>query len=360
MKKLSVSALALLLAIAAAPSAHADSVPGWYAGAGLGASIGVDPTIRNEATGQFGAEDRAVGLAELADVGYGWANGLRLEGEYFHNQNNVKSVAGLDGAGGHVSNNILFLNALYDFKTETRFTPYIGAGVGPDFASVTNAGASGAGYLTGDAVVGAYQGIAGVAAQLDRNWSVSADYRYVGSFDPKVGNSAGGEGRIENASHNIILGVRYSFAPEPVAPAAVNEPIVPPIRTAVAPKIAPHAPVRQAVAETPQSFMVFFDFNKSTLTPEAKQIIASAVQEYNKGRYVRINVTGHTDTVGSDSYNQKLSDRRAAAVAAEMKRLGVDASAISTSGEGKNGLMVPTANGVREAQNRRAEIVLAH
>ena len=72
---------------------------------------------------------------------------------------------------------------------------------------------------------------------------------------------------------------------------------------------------------------------------------------------MRIVVTGHTDTVGSVLYNQKLSDRRAAAVKAELQSLGVDSNVIVATGVGKNGLLVPTANGVREAQNRRAEIV---
>ncbi len=101
--------------------------------------------------------------------------------------------------------------------------------------------------------------------------------------------------------------------------------------------------------------MVFFDFNKSDLTPEAKRIIASAAADYKRGGYVRIVVTGHTDTVGGDAYNMKLSDRRAASVKAEFARLGVEA--VEATGVGKNGLMVPTADQVREAQNRRAEIV---
>lgn len=112
-----------------------------------------------------------------------------------------------------------------------------------------------------------------------------------------------------------------------------------------------------AVPPVPQSYMVFFDFDKSVLTPEAKRIIAAAAEDFKKGGYVRIVVTGHTDTVGTVKYNQKLSERRAAAVKKEFAQLGVPAAEVQAVGVGKSGLLVPTADGVREAQNRRAEIV---
>ncbi|MDE2030156.1 MAG: OmpA family protein, partial [Alphaproteobacteria bacterium] len=255
-------------------------------------------------------------------------------------------------AAGHIINNALFANVLYGFNTDSRYTPYIGAGIGPDFISVQNFGASNTGYLRGDTVQAAYQGIAGISAQLDDNWSVSADYRYVASFDPKVSSTSGGQGRTDNASNNIILGVTYSFGtPAPVEPA-------PELKTAEAPVVTPRAPMQPAVAPIPQSYMVFFDFDKSTLTPEAKRIIASAAKEYKNGHYVTITVTGHTDTVGTVAYNKKLSVRRAKAVKKYLAALGVPSKDVKAIGVGKNGLMVPTANGVREAQNRRAEIVL--
>ncbi len=69
-------------------------------------------------------------------------------------------------------------------------------------------------------------------------------------------------------------------------------------------------------------------------------------------------MTGHTDTVGSAKYNQALSERRAAAVKGQLVLDGVAAGEITATGVGKSGLLVPTADGVREPQNRRAEIVL--
>ncbi|MFA5041775.1 MAG: outer membrane beta-barrel protein, partial [Bdellovibrionales bacterium] len=212
MKKLSVSLIALALALVAAPNVHAaQTTPGWYAAAGVGVAFPLDADIRAGGVERKAKTENAA-LDLLAGAGYAFDNGLRLEAEYFHNQVDVKSVNGVAG-GGHVTNNVLFFNALYDIDTNSMLTPYIGAGVGPDFVDVDNVGTTGA-YLNGDKVVGAYQAIAGVTAKMDMNWAITADYRYVGSFDPKVDYTGGTKGRIENASHNIIVGLRYSFGAE--------------------------------------------------------------------------------------------------------------------------------------------------
>jgi outer membrane protein OmpA-like peptidoglycan-associated protein len=70
-------------------------------------------------------------------------------------------------------------------------------------------------------------------------------------------------------------------------------------------------------------------------------------------------VTGHTDTVGSDAYNMRLSLRRAESVAAELEKQGIKSSEIDIIAKGKKDLLVPTADGVREPQNRRVTILYA-
>jgi outer membrane protein OmpA-like peptidoglycan-associated protein len=72
---------------------------------------------------------------------------------------------------------------------------------------------------------------------------------------------------------------------------------------------------------------------------------------------VRIFVTGHTDTVGTSQYNQRLSERRAAAVRAELINQGVPANQIDATGVGESDLAVPTAQGVNEPRNRRVVIM---
>ena len=75
---------------------------------------------------------------------------------------------------------------------------------------------------------------------------------------------------------------------------------------------------------------------------------------------VQVVVTGHTDTVGSQRYNQALSERRAGAVRTEILRLGMDARDINAVGVNFSEPMVATGPGVRESQNRRAVIDLGY
>lgn len=106
-----------------------------------------------------------------------------------------------------------------------------------------------------------------------------------------------------------------------------------------------------------QKFLVFFDWDKYNLTAEAQRVVAQAAEAYKKSGMVQVQVIGHTDTSGSAAYNQQLSVRRADTVKREMIRLGVPAGNIVAIGRGQNDLLVPTADGVREPQNRRAEII---
>ena len=123
---------------------------------------------------------------------------------------------------------------------------------------------------------------------------------------------------------------------------------------ATAPYVPP--PV-QAVAPAPKSYLVFFDFNKSDLTPQAGQIVDEAAKNAGPAKVTQLTVTGHTDTVGSDAYNMRLSRRRAESVAARLEKDGIPSSEIAIVAKGKRDLLVPTADGVREPQNRRVQIV---
>ena len=103
--------------------------------------------------------------------------------------------------------------------------------------------------------------------------------------------------------------------------------------------------------------MVFFDFNKSDLTAQAAKIVDQAAANAASAKATTLSVTGYTDTVGSDAYNMRLSRRRAESVAAKLEKDGVPASEIAIVAKGKHDLLVPTADGVKEPQNRRVTIV---
>jgi outer membrane protein OmpA-like peptidoglycan-associated protein len=103
-------------------------------------------------------------------------------------------------------------------------------------------------------------------------------------------------------------------------------------------------------------YIVFFDWDKSDITPEASTILDSAITAYGNCGTVPIMLAGHTDRSGSDKYNMGLSQRRNASVQAYLTSHGVPDSAITSQAFGESMPRVPTADGVRELQNRRVEI----
>jgi outer membrane protein OmpA-like peptidoglycan-associated protein len=110
-------------------------------------------------------------------------------------------------------------------------------------------------------------------------------------------------------------------------------------------------------AMVPHSYLVFFDFNKSDLTAAALKIVDQAAADAAAGKATTLQVTGYTDTVGSDAYNLRLSKRRALSVQAELAKQGIPADQVAIFAKGKHDLLVPTADGVKEPQNRRVSIV---
>ena len=108
----------------------------------------------------------------------------------------------------------------------------------------------------------------------------------------------------------------------------------------------------------PPTFMVFFDWDRSNLSAQAMTTIQQAADAFKTKGGARVVATGHTDTSGPEAYNMALSLRRANTVKAALVKQGVPATAITTIGRGEAGLLVKTADGVREPQNRRVEIVV--
>lgn len=113
-----------------------------------------------------------------------------------------------------------------------------------------------------------------------------------------------------------------------------------------------------AAAGPATEYLVFFDWDRSKITPEASEILKNAAAAAKTLNASQVTVVGHTDTSGSPRYNLGLSNRRSAAVKDGLVGNGVAPTSISTDGRGETQLLVQTKDGVREPSNRRAEIKL--
>ena len=171
--------------------------------------------------------------------------------------------------------------------------------------------------------------IVGLSWNVDTNFRINLDGRYYGTTNPSVGGTT-----WTNNNLSVMLGLQIKFGAAAVAPP-------------------PPPPVAQA-----PSNMVFFDWDRSNLSAQALNTIKQAANAFKTKGNARITATGHTDKSGPENYNMALSLRRANAVKDALVRNGVPATAISVVGKGESQPLVPTADGVREPQNRRVEIVI--
>jgi OmpA-OmpF porin, OOP family len=333
-------------------AALADPTTGPYATIAAGPSFYEDitPSLEPGALGNVATTTTfKTGFRTTAALGWGWGNGFRTEFEFGYSAADVNN--GYLSNDGRVSEFTLLGNALYDFDTGTPWTPHVGVGLGVGLDRVGGVNfPAGVQTIDNHGTLFTWQGIAGLEYAFNPQLRLGVDYRYVGSQDMEVasGNNISPKAAsYDIGSHNVLLTLRVDFGSPPPPPA----PPVPP------PAQLPPPPPPPTV-EKQRSFQVFFDFNKSDITPAAAKVIQAAADNVKAGNVTQIAVTGHTDTVGSAQYNQGLSERRAAAVKKQLIADGIPDGEISTRGVGKTGLLVPTADGVREAQNRRAEIVL--
>jgi len=374
----SILLAATILAVPAV--AGAQPVSGLYIGAGAGVNwvntpshvdltgpgFGLPPnaTLSNEGKVVF-----STGWTGVASLGWGFGNGFRAEVEGNYRSNEVDSIRGFGLApigqtGGFQRTWGVMANVFYDFDFanfglgHSIFQPYIGAGLGYAWTSWRNARGNsvpGGVSINVDDSDGqfAYQGILGVATPF--TWlgvpglTLTAEYRFFGTLRPSlranIYDSTNGallsSGKVEpqNLNHSILVGLRYAFfQPPPPAPAPVAQ-----------------APAAPAPART---YLVFFDWDRADLTARAREIIAEAASNAGRVQTTRIEVAGHADRSGTPQYNQRLSQRRADAVAAELVNRGISRNEIVVTAYGESRPLVPTADGVREPQNRRVEIVL--
>jgi outer membrane protein OmpA-like peptidoglycan-associated protein len=230
------------------------------------------------------------------------------------------------------------VNAVYDFKfSSERFGFSVGAGIGMDDARLQFDQSKDRNYNF------AAQAIFGLTYRISQHLDLAVNYRYLWVDDMDLVLSiplapVEVETEMELTKHTVSIGLRYGYNDPPPAPI-------------VAPPVVQEPP-------RPKTFIIFFGFNKCNITAEADAVLSEAASAAKSGGSASVRIVGHTDTVGSNSYNQKLSECRANAAKANLVGKGVSEGSISTSGKGESELMVQTGDSVKEPQNRRATIDL--
>ena len=107
-------------------------------------------------------------------------------------------------------------------------------------------------------------------------------------------------------------------------------------------------------------YVVFFAWDKAEITPVGQTIIDDVVADVRDGNIVRVILAGHADTSGPSGYNMMLSQRRAVAVATALEAQGITSDMLDVEWFGETQLRVPTADEVKEPENRRVEIRFAN
>ena len=248
------------------------------------------------------------------------------------------------------------VNAMVEFGSDDGFQVFGGGGVGVANLRLP-VEVAGVGTVIDDNTTDfAWQLIGGARFAVTDNVDLGVKYRYfvIDNFDLQAAN--GRSLSADYSAHSVLASLTYNFGgraqPEPV----VAPPPPPPMMAPPPPPrpVAPPPPPRAACNTGP--FIVFFDFDRSDITPEAAGILNNAATAYANCGTARVMLAGHTDRAGSTQYNAALAERRNDAVGSYMTSRGVPTGLVSAQAFGESQPRVPTADGVREAQNRRVEV----
>ena len=198
---------------------------------------------------------------------------------------------------------------------------------------------------------------AGMKLGLGLEYKFSEALAMRGEFERhRVNDAIGNRGDVDMLSFGLVykLGRPVTQAAAYVAPA---EPVAAPMPAATpvppAPPAATPVPVSEKVSFAAEAL---FDFDKAVVKPEGKAALEELLNKL-QGMNTEVMVTvGHTDSVGSDAYNQKLSLRRAEAVKAFIVSKGVDATRVYTEGKGESQSMADNSSAEGRAKNRRVTV----
>ena len=377
---LATSAAAALALSAGAASAEPN---GWYGAIDAGYHhMDRDIVAESATTGNSWKFEVNDGWAAFARLGYRFNPNWRVELEGGYRSGDVGKVRAATGNNGvcnitpasgacyspegDIESTTLLANVIYDFGFEYwGIRPFVGIGAGVNHVNTDIVGRHrnnrAVGFAADDSSTKfAAQAIAGLAWSISDRANIDLTYRYLtgdAEFATTSSVAAYSQGTFEgdyDSSHTVTLGLRYAFGPEEVAPPAPL-PVAPP-PPPPAPVTPPPPPPPVVQKPVSREFVVYFDWDRSDLTAEARSVITAAANYAKTGAPTRVLVVGHADTSGSAAYNIGLSNRRARTTADALVAQGVAGGVISLNGVGETQLAKATADGVREPLNRRATI----
>jgi outer membrane protein OmpA-like peptidoglycan-associated protein len=110
----------------------------------------------------------------------------------------------------------------------------------------------------------------------------------------------------------------------------------------------------------PTSFVLYFLLDSDELTAESQRLVANVFGEISRRPAPEIEIIGHTDTMGTEEHNDRLSLQRAERVRSSLiqRGIGIPPGSLHVAGRGKRELLVPTADQVAEPKNRRVELIV--
>ena len=266
---------------------------------------------------------------------------------------NASVIRNLDGSGNTAALSIM-ANALIDIGNDDGLQAYVGGGVGYSWIDMkANADAN---FLDDSDGSFAWQALAGVRYPVSDKIDLGLKYRFFNANNVDVALASGAAASPKWRSHSLMATLAYNLGGSDnesavSVPMGSPSPYAPP---PTAPATPPKAPPVQVCNTGP--YLVFFDWDNSTLTDRAKQSLDAAASQYAWCGNARILLSGHADRSGSAAYNIPLSQRRNAAVRSYLTTRGIADEAIASQAFGEGKPLVATQDGVRESQNRRVEV----
>lgn len=355
----------------------------------------------------------STGLALSGTVGYLWDDHWRPEVSFSYLNSEVDSVSAngvaVAGATGKATSLNVMANAWYDFLAPgNAWRPYAGIGIGFNNISEKNVGIAGGTFADGSDTVLAYQFGAGVSYKFSDRVSLSADYRYVTGQDASIPNptspSAGTS--ISYDDHAIYAGLRYALSKGKASSAADVKVICPisPVgvpadklgpdgcpldadgdgipdyidecpRTPAGSKVLPNGCALEGDCRTPRAgeevdangcavdarFIlrgVKFEFDSDRLLPESQLILNDVAETLTGYPKTRVQVEGHTDSIGEEAYNLGLSERRAIAVKTYLMGRGANGENMTPVGYGEAKPIADNNGEPGREENRRVEFAV--